>query len=331
MEHVEMSSSSAEHSTPSPAPKGRVSGTEVALGLIRTLRPKQWVKNLFVLAPLFFSKQFLIPSQLALGLLAALIFSLTSGTIYVFNDICDIDKDKLHPVKRHRPIPSGQLPLRVAWASVLGLGVSTQVLAWVIDWRLGAVTTGYTIMNLAYSTVLKHVPFVDVTIIATGFVLRVLAGAFAIDVFISEWLVICTFLLALYLGFGKRLHELTLMMEGKASKTRRVLERYRMEHLDFVVLFVAGLTIAAYTVYTMTVALPDQPLRSQHTPFTSPYLPVTIPFAVMGITRFYQLLKKEDELDSPTELILKDWPFILNLVLWGVITMGVAFAFPGPA
>ncbi|MEM1347303.1 MAG: decaprenyl-phosphate phosphoribosyltransferase [Myxococcota bacterium] len=325
-----MSSSSAEHGTSSPSLRGRASSTQLVLGLIQTLRPKQWVKNLFVLAPLFFSKQFLVPSQLALGLLAALVFSLTSGTIYVFNDICDLDKDRLHPVKRHRPIPSGQLPLKAAWGSVVALGGVTQALAWLIDWRLGAVTTTYTIMNLAYSTVLKHVPFVDVTIIATGFVLRVLAGAFAIDVFISEWLVICTFLLALYLGFGKRLHELTLMVEGRASKTRRVLKRYRLEHLDFVVLFVAGLTIAAYTVYTMTVALPNQPLRSQHTPFTSPYLPVTIPFAVMGITRFYQLLKKEDELDSPTELILKDWPFIVNLLAWGVLTMGVALAFPGP-
>ena len=124
------------------------------------------------------------------------------------------------------------------------------------------------------------------SIIATGFVLRVLAGAFAINVFISEWLIICTFLLALYLGLGKRLHEFRLMQSGRTEKSRPVLERYRGEHLDFGVLFVSGLTIAGYTIYTLTAALPDQPLRTRATPFDSPYLPATIPFAVFGITRF---------------------------------------------
>ena len=290
-------------------------------GLVRTLRPHQWVKNLFVLAPLFFSKSFLEPALLALGFGAALLFSLTSGTVYLFNDIFDIEKDRRHPTKRHRPIPSGELPIPVAAAGAVGLGLGTQAVAWLIDWRLGAVCLGYLVMNLAYSTVLKHVAFVDVTIIATGFVLRVLAGAFAIDVFISEWLITCTFLLALYLGLGKRLHELNLLLEGKSTKTRPVLERYRQEHLDFGVLFVAGLTIAGYTIYTLTSALPEQPLRSKHTPFDSAYLPATIPFAVFGITRFYQLLKSES-LASPTELILRDAPFIANLLLWGV-AMGV--------
>jgi 4-hydroxybenzoate polyprenyltransferase len=170
-------------------------------------------------------------------------------------------------------------------------------------------------MNLAYSTVLKHIPFVDVIIIATGFVLRVLAGAFAIDVYISEWLFGCTFLLSLYLGLGKRQHEMAMLKRGEASKVRKVLERYHPDHLEFAFLFVAGLTIACYTVYTLTASLPDQPLRTQNTPFASPYLPATIPFTVFGITRFYQLVNNDSPY-SPTDLILKDWPFILNLVLW---------------
>ena len=307
-----------------PSPEARTSAGGALLGILRTLRPHQWIKNLFVLAPLFFSKSFLDPKLAALGVGAALLFSLTAGTVYLINDIFDIEKDRRHPTKRHRPIPSGQLPVPTAAAAAAVIGLGSQLGAWLIDWRLGAVTTGYLVMNMAYSTSLKHVAFIDVSIIATGFVLRVLAGAFAIEVFISEWLVICTFLLALYLGMGKRLHELRLHLQGAVTKSRPVLQRYRLEHLEFGVLFVSGLTIAAYTIYTLTSALPDQPLRTQHTPFASPYLPATIPFAVFGITRFYQLLNSE-ALDSPTELILKDLPFIANLLVWGAAMGALAF------
>ncbi len=300
-----------------------------AWGLLKTLRPHQWIKNLFVLAPLFFSKSFLEPKLLALGFSAALLFSLTAGTVYLINDIFDLEKDRRHPVKKNRPLPAGVITVRTAATAAGVLALGTQSAAWLLDWRLGAVTTGYLGMNLAYSMSLKHVPFVDVSIIAAGFVLRVLAGAFAIDVFISEWLIICTFLLSLYLGFGKRLHELELVARGEATKVRKVLERYKVEHLEFAVLFIAGMTIAGYTIYTMTAALPDQPLRSAHTPFTSRYLPATIPLAVFGITRFYQLLRS-DSPESPTELILRDVPFIANLLIWGVAMAVLGFYFSAP-
>jgi 4-hydroxybenzoate polyprenyltransferase len=187
----------------------------------------------------------------------------------------------------------------------------------------------YLAMNFAYSARLKHLAFIDVSIIATGFVLRVISGALAIDVYISEWLFGCTFLLALYLGLGKRQHELRLVMEGRANKVRKVLERYKAEHLDFGVLFVAGNTIACYTVYTLTASLPDQPLRTQMTPFASPYLPATIPFVVFGITRFYQLINT-DSPHSPTDLLLRDWPFLVNGALWGLVILALFF-FPGLA
>ncbi len=297
-------------------------------GLIVTLRPKQWVKNLFVLAPLFFSKQFLIPSQLLVGFGAALLFCLTAGTVYLFNDVADVDKDRRHPIKRHRPIPSGQLPVPMAIVAAATLGLGCLGAAMLLDWRLGVVTLIYLVMNLAYSMRLKHWAFVDVGIIATGFVLRVLAGAFAIGVFISEWLFLCTFLLAFYLGLGKRLHELDLVRQGKASQARKVLERYRYEHLDFGVLFVAGLTIAAYALYTVSASLPGQPMRAHATPFSSPLLPLTIPCAVFGITRFYQLLRAES-LEGPTELLLRDVPFIVNLLVWGALMLVLTFLFPG--
>lgn len=301
----------------SPSFKGMARGT------LGTLRPKQWVKNLFVLAPLFFSKSFLIPEKALLALAAGLLFCAAAGTVYLFNDIFDIEKDRRHPTKRFRPIPAGELPVAVArWAAVI-LGLATIAGSFALGVPVGITVTSYLVMNFAYSFSLKNVAFLDVSIIATGFVLRVLAGAFAIDVFISEWLIACTFFLALYLGLGKRDHELHLKIRGEVKDSRKVLDQYREEHLDFAVLFVAGITIAVYTIYTLTSALPDQPLRSQHTPFESPWLPITIPFAVFGITRFYQLIKK-DSPESPTDLLLHDRIFIINILLWSAVMLTLA-------
>ncbi|MBA2664891.1 MAG: decaprenyl-phosphate phosphoribosyltransferase [Bradymonadaceae bacterium] len=327
---------SADHSTAGPPSAAgspalgageelrQASVAELMRALMRSLRPQQWIKNLFVLAPLFFSKTFLIPSKLALGFGAAFLFCMTAGTVYLLNDIFDVAKDRAHPVKRHRPIASGALPLSVARMSAVTLGLGSVACALLVDLGFALVLGGYLLMNLAYSMQLKHLAFIDVSIIAVGFVLRVVAGALAIDVYISEWLLACTFFLALYLGLGKRQHELNMFLAGEVSKTRKVLERYRAEHLDFGVLFVAGMTIAVYTIYTLTAALPDQPLRTHQTPFASAYLPITIPFAVFGITRFYQLIKKDSPY-SPTDLLLRDWPFIVNLALWGVVMSVLSF------
>lgn len=295
----------------------------MAKGILGTLRPHQWVKNFFVLAPLFFSKSFLSPEKTLLALAAGFLFCAAAGTVYLFNDLFDIEKDRRHPTKRLRPIPSGELPVSVARGAAAILGGGTIAGAFALGVPVGITVTSYLLMNLAYSFSLKNIAFVDVSIIATGFVLRVLAGAFAIDVFISEWLIACTFFLALYLGLGKRDHELQLHIRGEVEKSRKVLEQYREEHLDFAVLFVAGLTIAIYTIYTLTAALPAQPLRSQHTPFTSPWLPITIPFAVFGITRFYQLIKKESP-ESPTDLLLHDRIFIVNILLWAAVMLTLA-------
>ena len=293
-------------------------------GILKSLRPHQWVKNVFVLAPLFFSKAFLLPDKLTLGIAAALLFCLTSGAVYLLNDVFDVEKDRNHPVKRNRPVASGALPIRVAKFASIVLGPGSVLAAFLIDVRFGAVLGSYLAMNFAYSASLKHLAFIDVSIIAIGFVLRVVAGALAIDVYISEWLFGCTFLLALYLGFGKRQHELRMVTEGRADKVRKVLERYNPEHLDFTVLFVAGLTIACYTVYTLTASLPDQPLRTQATPYASPYLPGTVPFVVFGITRFYQLINKQSP-HSPTDLLLRDVPFLVNGALWGITIVALYF------
>jgi len=300
-------------------------------GLFKTLRPHQWIKNLFVLAPLFFSKSFMEPRALTLGLIGALLFCLAAGSVYLINDIFDVENDKKHPVKCKRPIPSGELPIPVARVAAVALSAGTVGLCALIDPWLAGVVGGYVVMNLAYSMALKHIAFVDVVVIATGFVLRLLAGKFAIDVYLSEWLIGCTFLLALYLGLGKRVHELRMYESDEHAKSRKVLERYHNDYLNFAFLYVAGLTIAAYTIYTLTAALPEltqtmtfQPLRARPTPFATPYLPITVLFAVFGITRFYQLAET-DSPHSPTDLILQDLPFVVNLAAWGIVMLGFSF------
>lgn len=300
--------------------RAKSSASAMIRGALKTLRPKQWVKNVFVLAPLFFSRSYLDPEKLALGLGAALLFSFMAGTVYTINDIVDVEKDRNHPTKKNRPIASGQLPERVAWLVALLLGTVTLVVAWLWAWPVGAALSTYFVLNLAYSFKLKNVAYLDVTIISVGFVLRVIAGGVAIQVFLSEWLLACTFLLTLYLGLGKRLHELRMLELGRSKKSRAVLERYHKKGVRFAALFIAGLTIASYTIYTLTAALPEQPLRSQHTPFSSPLLLATIPFTVFGITRFHSLIDS-DEPDSPTDLILKDKIFLVNILLWiGLMT-----------
>lgn len=297
----------------------------VGRAVLKSMRPHQWIKNLFVLAPLFFSKSFLEPTLLAKEIAAVFAFCFGAGAVYLMNDIFDVEKDRNHPVKRFRPIASGQLPMATARIAAIVFGLGSIGGAFALDVRTGAVLTSYLVMNVAYSMKLKHVPYIDVAIIAIGFVMRVMAGAWAIDVQMSYWLIACTFLLALYLALGKRMNELRLVEQGRADKVRKVLKYYNSEQLNFAVLFVGGLTIACYTVYTLTASLPDQPLRHIQTPFSSKFLPITIPFTVFGISRFYLLLSRDTD-DSPTDLILRDIPFIVNILFWGGVLLVLYFA-----
>lgn len=284
-------------------------------GVVRTLRPHQWVKNVFVLAPLFFAQLFWEWQLVVQALIAALLFSLMAGTVYLINDIVDREKDRRHPTKRNRPIASGQLSVSRARAAALVLGTGSLIAGLLLNIGFGVVLLVYLVMNLAYSKILKEWAFVDVSVIAIGFVLRVLAGGLAVGVFLSEWLVLCTFLLACFLGLGKRRHEVAMYRAGVVEKTRKVLGRYRLENLDVALFFVAGLTIAGYTIYTLTAALPDQPLRTQNTPFDSPYLPATIPLVVMGLARFYYLAQADTPM-SPTEGMLKDRVLLATVLGW---------------
>ena len=296
--------------------------------LVRMLRPHQWVKNLFVLAPMFFHRDVVLATSagpalnLAVtgrALAATLTFCLLAGAVYTINDLLDVEADRVHPVKRNRPIASGAVPESVA--RIVAVALVVVAMAWAASLSQGvALAAGlYFAQNLAYSFKLKHVPFVDVSLISLGFVLRVLAGGFATGVHVSVYMIACTGLLALFLGFGKRRHEIST---ANAGKQRAALERYSPKALD-AALAVTGLaTAGCYVAYTL-----DAVTRAF---FQSDSLWLTTPFVLFGIFRFLHLVAGdgddgEKRADSPTEEMLKDVPFVLNLVLWVVAVVAIVY------
>ena len=292
----------------------------MAVALLRTLRPHQWVKNLFVLAPLIFSKNLLSPEHLGVGLLALLLFCFASGVVYLINDLVDVERDRAHPVKRNRPIASGVLPVTTARAAAAVLGPGVLLGGYALSPALSLVLAGYITLNLFYSVVLKHLPYVDVLSIAAGFLLRVLGGAYALQVPASTWLLVCTGLLASYLALGKRAHELSVLGDD-AGKARAVLKRYRLTHLKVAMLAVSVATAAAYSLYTLT---PETQAF-----FGTQYLAATAPFPLYGLFRFYQLVTHPHRQASPTDEILRDAPFLANLALYSAAVIVIIYVLPG--
>ncbi len=277
--------------------------------LLQTLRPKQWFKNVFVAVPLVFAQR-LLDGPSALRTVAAMaLFSLLSGCVYVLNDLLDVEQDKIHPHKRNRPIPSGRLPTWAAWSFLAVAAPGGIALGWWLAPRFGAVLASYFALNVAYSLYLKQIPFLDVLLIAGFFILRVLAGAYAIDAPPSPWLIVCTFLLATFLAIGKRAHELASSPE--AGRQRSVLRRYDLATLRWTMRALAVLTAVVYLAYT----------RSPHTvqTFGTTALIWTTPFPVFGILRFIHLVTDRHQAESPTEEMLKDIPFMANLGLYTLV------------
>jgi 4-hydroxybenzoate polyprenyltransferase len=286
------------------------------LQLLLSLRPRQWVKNLFVLAPLVFAEH---AGDSALALRAACafaLFSLLSGCVYLLNDIVDVESDQSHPVKRHRPIASGRLSLPRARLALALLIVFTVAASFALDLGFAVVGLAYFLLNVGYSFALKHLPFIDVLTIATGFILRLFAGALAISVPVSLWLGLCTFLLAAYLGLGKRRHELLLSLET-GVRSRKVLAAYEPRSLSLVMAIFCVATVGAYGAYVMF----GETLAS-YSPFA---LWPTIPCVFFGLGRFYQLTSREVTGRSPTEAMLTDLPFILNIAVWTGLVVWVIY------
>jgi decaprenyl-phosphate phosphoribosyltransferase len=289
-----------------------------ARAILLTLRPRQWVKNLFVLAPLVFAKQlFELPSLLA-AFAAALAFCALSGAVYAFNDVRDVELDRRHPIKRSRPIAAGHLGERAGLATAGILATGSLVACALIAPALALVAALYLAVNLTYSLYLKRVAFLDVLLIASGFLLRVVGGALAIDVVVSPWLLACTALLASLLGFGKRAHELAqCRATGDEVTTRVALAGYREPTLRWILVVLAAVTGVCYGFYTVDARTVEF--------FGTSQLLWTTPFCVAGIYRFLQLAAWRPREDSPTEAILRDPLFLLNMAAWGAAVLAIIY------
>lgn len=280
------------------------------------LRPHQWVKNSLLAAGYIFAGNYKTPSalsDLALVLGAFVAFCFLSGSIYALNDVCDREKDRQHPVKRHRPVASGRVSVTeaialVVFCALIGLGFAS-FLAWRNKAFLFlAATVAYPLWGMAYSFWLKRLIIVDALGVAAGFVLRVIAGCFVIKVAISPWLILCTLLVALFIAFCKRRHEL-LLMGNNAHAVRSVLSDYTPELLDQCISVTASMTIMAYALYTFTA--PHVLLGNGK----EPWLMVTIPFVVYGVLRYLYLAYRTDVAGAPEQMLF-DKPFVVNLFLW---------------
>jgi 4-hydroxybenzoate polyprenyltransferase len=284
--------------------------------LFKTMRPRQWTKNVFIFAALVFDKQLFVVDSFLRTLAGFALFCLISSCVYIFNDLADVEADRQHPDKKNRPIASGKLPVNVAWAAGIVFVAITLGLSYWLAPAFCLVVAAYFILNLAYSLSLKHIAILDVLIISVGFVLRVGAGVtlIAVERF-SPWLYIVMFLLSLFLGFGKRRAELALLAHGAGSH-RKVLDGYTLPLLDQYIMIVSGTTIVAYSLYTFSA--PNVP--ENHS------MMLTIPFMVYAIFRYLYLIEVKHAGGTPEEVLLSDRPFQASMLLWA-ITVIVIFYF----
>ncbi len=284
-------------------------------GMLKTMRPHQWVKNSFVLAPVVFAKEIFDPVLLTSAASAFVIFCLLASSVYTLNDIMDVEADRAHPVKCLRPIPSGRVPLGMA-KGLLGVLILIALGgAFAIRLSFFLVAVGYFTMNVAYSMRLKKIAYLDVSCIATGFVLRVMGGGYATEVNVSKYLLVCTALLALFLGFGKRRHEISA--EGKTGKTRAALDSYSKRGLDVALLVTAGATTATYLLYTLD---PDTKAF-----FKTDHLWPSTLLVLLGVGRFLHLVRNRPKSESPTQDMLKDGPMVGIVLLWVILVLWIVY------
>ncbi len=283
---------------------------------VRALRPHQWVKNVFVFAALIFSRNLLQTDLLFQSLMAFMAFSLTASSIYLINDVADYERDRLHPKKSKRPIASDKVkrPTAVFMSIIvatLGLG-----LAWYLNRATGIVLTIYGVMNLAYSFRLKHIVLLDVFIIAAGFLLRVTAGAFAIGVPVSPWLLLCTFFVALFLAFCKRRHELVSLGDDAAAH-RGILAEYSTPFIDKMVSALASMTVMSYALYTIDPSVIAR--------LGTDGLLMTLPIVLLGVFRYLYLVHQRQQGGSPTEIVLRDHSIQAIAILYLAVVVGCIY------
>ena len=279
------------------------------------MRPEQWTKNLIVFAALIFGHRLFDPAAVGLSLAAFLIFCALSGVVYLINDVGDRHSDRMHPLKQRRPIAAGEVSPSLALGAAVVIGVAAIVTAFWLRTSLGVIAATYVGLFALYSRVLKHVVILDVLTIAIGFVLRADAGAVAIEVPMSQWLLVCTILLALFLGLSKRRHELTLLAEG-APGHRQILEEYNPYLLDQMIGVVTASTLMAYIIYCTSPETIDK--------FGTTQLVLTTPFPIYGIFRYLYLVHQRGS-GSPSEVLLTDRPLVACIVLWGLAVVAIIY------
>jgi 4-hydroxybenzoate polyprenyltransferase len=283
---------------------------------VQVMRPKHWIKNVFVLAALVFAQKLGDPGAVVRALLAFACFCALSSAIYVFNDVTDRETDRMHPAKRHRPVASGALSVKAASVLAVALAVGGLAGAAALGVPFASVATAYVFMNLAYSMALKRVVILDVMVVATGFLLRAWAGAVVLGVEMSHWLALCTGLLALFLGFVKRRQEIE-SLEG-ATAQRPILREYSLPFLDQMISVVTASTVLAYSLYAFSPEVAER-VGTRH-------LGLTIPFVLFGIFRYLYLVHRHGEGESPTLLVLSDPPLLATVLLWGAAVVVAVYA-----
>lgn len=286
-------------------------------GLLRTLRPRQWIKNVFVFAALVFDQKLTDWALLSRTIFAFILFCMISSTVYIINDLADVERDKLHPKKRRRALPSGQLKPWFAVLSAVGILAICLPLSFWLHPYFGFIVLGYFLLNLAYSFALKNVVIIDVMVVAAGFVLRVGAGAVVAEAErFSPWLYVSMIFLALFLAIGKRRHELVLLAEG-ANNHRRILDEYNVKLLDDMTHLVTTGAVISYSLYTFSaVNLPPNHAMM-----------LTIPFVLYGIFRYQYLVDVKGEGGAPEMLLYTDLPLLVDSVLWGLSVVIIMYVF----
>jgi 4-hydroxybenzoate polyprenyltransferase len=294
----------------------RPPGRPLPVNLFLSLRPSQWTKNLIVFAGLLFGGRLLDARAVAQACAAFAIFCVLSGVVYLVNDVVDRDADRRHPIKRNRPIASGAVPPSTALALAAALAVAALAGAWALRPQFALVSVVYLALLALYSGPLKHVVIIDVLTIAVGFVLRAAAGAVAISVPISHWLLILTILLALFLALSKRRHELVLLAND-ATHHRPILEEYSPYLLDQMIAVVTASTLISYVIYTVSPETVEK--------FQTDWLGLTLPFPLYGIFRYLYLVHQKEGGGSPSDMLLNDRPLLICVALWAVAVAAIIY------
>lgn len=290
----------------------------VAAGLVVSLRPRQWTKNLIVFAGLIFGQRLEDPAAVGRTVAAFGIFCALSGAVYLVNDVVDREQDRRHPIKSRRPLAAGLVPPTAAVAAAVSLGLGGLAAAYALGRAFGHVALAYVALLGVYSGWAKHVVILDAIVLALGFVLRAVAGAVAIPVPISHWLLVLTIQLALFLGLAKRRHELVLLADN-ASGHRASLGEYSPALLDQLIGIVAASTLIAYAIYTISPETVEK--------FGSDLLGLTLPFPIYGVFRYLYLVHRKADGGNPSETLLTDRPLLACVALWGLAVIAIIYGF----